>query len=486
MTTQSASWALQGGMDLVSPTLSVSPGRALLAQNYECDLTGRFRRMDGYTLYDGSASPVVVPGSGPVRGVHVYKGEVYACRDSDDETSGVMYKATSQGWVEIRRVNPGGVYEFCNHNFGGHSGTGMMYGVDGRNKAFQWDGTTYTEISTGMVNDTPHHLAIHKNHLFLGFSGGSLQHSGVGEPTDFAIIKGAAELGMGSEITGLHSLKNNILAVFAEDRIALLYGSSSQDWDLRGYKLSSGAIARTMAEIETDLHFYNGDEVASLFATQSFGDYESASVSALVKPFVTGRAAQVVGAMVHRDKNQYRLFFNDKSVLVSTIYNRQLKGHATWLIDHEPSCVTEGYMGCADGSVMKLDTTTGFNGGEIQSLFRSPFNSLRKPDVQKRFRKARVKLDAGITTTFNYVADYDFGQGGKTVQPVSVHGAGGFWGIARWDHFSWGGAFVSSAALPLNGTACNISLMIAHTSATETPFTLDSMSLSYTPRRPLR
>ena len=43
----------------------------------------------------------VVPGSGPIRGVWVYKDAVYAFRDNAAGTAGDMYKATAAGWVKI-------------------------------------------------------------------------------------------------------------------------------------------------------------------------------------------------------------------------------------------------------------------------------------------------------------------------------------------------------------------------------------------------
>ena len=131
---------------------------------------------------------------------------------------------------------------------------------------------------------------------------------------------------------------------------------------------------------------------------------------------------------------------------------------------------------------MQMDTGTSFNGADIQSFLRLPFHDLGSPHRKKRFRKAFVQLDTGSTATFNYMADYGFGKGGKTAKQVQVYGGGGFWGIARWGQFSWGGAFVSDAELPLNTTSENISLLIGHKSASDTPFTLDSMRLSYSMR----
>lgn len=50
-------------------------------------------------IYRASISSV--PGSGPVRGVKYYKGNVYAFRDNAGATACVMHKATASGWSEV-------------------------------------------------------------------------------------------------------------------------------------------------------------------------------------------------------------------------------------------------------------------------------------------------------------------------------------------------------------------------------------------------
>jgi hypothetical protein len=44
---------------------------------------------------------MAVPGSGPVRGVWTYLGDVYAVRDAADGLSGALHKATSTGWTAV-------------------------------------------------------------------------------------------------------------------------------------------------------------------------------------------------------------------------------------------------------------------------------------------------------------------------------------------------------------------------------------------------
>ena len=487
MAVQSQAWALSGGLDLISPALQMPPGKAILAQNYECAMTGGYRRIDGYTIYDGrsNGTHLAVTGSGPIRGVWEYNNVVYAFRNNAGGSACVMHKSTSSGWavVSTPTLSPNGNFEFINHNFTGHSGSLKMFGCDGINKAFQFNGTTLSFLTTGMTTDTPSHIGVHKNHLFLSFTGGSVQHSGVGNPASWSLVTGAGEIGIGTEVTGFSSMKGDSLAITGINQISILYGASASDWNLKLFSPAIGAVARTNGQMDSDLYFFNGDDLSSLTATQAFGDFESASVSAVVKPFIDARKSNTVGATVNRDKNQYRLFFDDKSVLVGTIINRQVVGFTTWRLEHTPSFITEKYMGCTDGSVMYMDNGVSFNGTAIQSYLRLPFTSFNTPHRKKRFRKATLELEAGSQATLDYLADYDYGSGGSSSgAQATVYGGGGFWDVANWNNFVWSSAVVASAEAYLNGSGMNISLLIVHSSATDPAFTLQGVQLNYSLR----
>jgi hypothetical protein len=105
---------MQGGLDLVTPQVSMPPGRVISALNYEPDTNG-YTSTAGYERYSGKPSPsdgvtqddidarraaiAAVPGTGPVRGVTVYNSVVWAFRDQNDGT-GAMFKSTDAGWVQ--------------------------------------------------------------------------------------------------------------------------------------------------------------------------------------------------------------------------------------------------------------------------------------------------------------------------------------------------------------------------------------------------
>lgn len=103
---------LRGGLNLVTAPLAIPAGQAIAALNYEPDVSG-YSRLGGYERFDGqdrpsdSDDPVEiaarraaigeVPGTGPVRGVWVYAGHVYAFRDSLTG-EGKMYRDSTSGW----------------------------------------------------------------------------------------------------------------------------------------------------------------------------------------------------------------------------------------------------------------------------------------------------------------------------------------------------------------------------------------------------
>jgi hypothetical protein len=112
---RTATFLLQGGLDLVTPAIAVPAGRAIAGLNYVPDVTG-YQRIGGYERYDGRPSPsagsdaadtiarrsaiTAVPGAGPVRGVWIYDRHVYAFRDTIGG-EGAMYRDSPSGWERM-------------------------------------------------------------------------------------------------------------------------------------------------------------------------------------------------------------------------------------------------------------------------------------------------------------------------------------------------------------------------------------------------
>ena len=327
---------LVGGLDQVTPNLSLVPGVVRRALNFECSINGGYTRISGYERFDGRVKPSdatyvaltvatpelvalgvtltgslsgstgkviavegstvvvtkvtgsgfvindvlnngvtnvavatettgvsldgatdarfknlaadeyrndiqAVPGSGSILGVALLNGEVYAWRNNGGGSNAIMYKATASGWSQVNfgkelyfstgtaaisvgdtvtgagstasgtvarvilesgtyaggdaagrlilsadngtsfnnaenlqvggvtkavavgtqvqiALSPNGRFETVVANFGGATNSFRLYGCDSVNRAFEFDGTNFVPINTGMASDTPKHI----------------------------------------------------------------------------------------------------------------------------------------------------------------------------------------------------------------------------------------------------------------------------------------------------------------------------------------
>ncbi len=147
-----------------------------------------------------------------------------------------------------------GRYEFHNYNFYGASDLYRMYGANGVGKAFEWDGTYFGPIRTGMSADTPEYVQAHKKHLFLSFPGGSIQHSGIGAPYTWSVVLGASEIAVGQDCTGLLSDVSGLLTIFGRNYVGALYGTDSTSWVLEDLATDAGAVARSAQRIGVPIY----------------------------------------------------------------------------------------------------------------------------------------------------------------------------------------------------------------------------------------
>lgn len=676
---QTTYFPLTGGLNLVTPPLSLKDGLCRDAVNFECDVDGGYRRVAGYERFDGqtepssityyalpissfsdtvangdiitgvtsaetatvlasdddniyitkasgafessgevlnvSGSPVAissasqnaggaptsaldatytnlaadiyralitaVPGSGSILGVWMYNDIVYAFRNNAGGTAAAMYKSTSSGWSLVNLNNEisftnantdvgdgdtltqggvtatilrvvvetgtlqsgtntgrliigaptggnftagaatstgsgaltlsgaesaitlavGGRYEFVNHNFGGSSGTFRMYGASGTNKLFEFDGTVYVPITTGLPVDTPNHIAVHLNYLITTYDS-SLQRSSIGAPYMWTVITGAAELAVGESVTQILPIvgSNNsaAMAVFTRNKTMMLYGSTEADLQLVTFSLEAGAAAYTGQNIG-DVYVLDQQGVRQMSGSDTFGNFSDVQITRFIKPWIAARTGKAVASCISRDRSQYRLFFNDKYVLHITFDNGRIVGMMPILLEHTFNCVSshevistgEEYIlaGGTDGYVYRLDKGTSFDGANINSFISLVFSYMKSPRVRKNFKKAVYEITGGGYSEID--ASYELGYGsadinqGVTSMLASAAGSV-FWDSFIWDSFYWDGRTLLPIEHKLFGTAENISLILRCDSQDFEPFTINSALIHHIPRRQKR
>jgi hypothetical protein len=668
---------LQGGLDQVTPMLSLPPGVCRAASNFEHSITGGYTRIAGYDRFDGRPNPSdavyllmsitltgsivvgntitgassaatgkiiavdgssfavtrvtgtflntenvnvggvsqgsiasilgissdsytdalyrldaaddyradiqVVPGSGSILGVAYYDGTVYAWRNNAGNTAAAMYKSSGSGWAAVslgfelafdtgsieitanQTINGGtsgatgvvkrvvlesgswgagtatgrlifasitgtfvntehlrvgvtkyahavgtqtaitlakdGRFETVVANFGGGLTNKKLYGCDGKNRAFEFDGTTYVPIKTGMSTDTPTHIAFHKQHLFLSFSH-SLQFSALGDPYQWSPLLGAGELAMNDTITNLVVMPGDqstgALGVYTRSDTSILYGTDSSTFKLTNFNTGTGAIAFT-AQVLDQAYVLDDRGVIGLNATLNYGNFTPTSLTMNLRPFVQIRRNLATASVVNREKSQYRVFFSDGTGLYLTVLNGKFLGAMPVQFSHPVTCAVEGekpdgsevcYFGSTNGFVYRLDVGTSFDGGVIPASFNLVINSISSPRVLKRYRKASVEMAGDSFAEFAF--GYDLGYRSEYIdqpldQDISTNlRAGFYWDGFVWDNFVWDGSDVSPSEVEVSGTAENIAVRFTSVSNLFQPFTVNSVILHYTPRRGLR
>lgn len=404
--------------------------------------------------------------------------------------------ATIAGDSSAITLPAGGRYSFANYNFTGASSTERMYGVNGVGRGFEWDGTVFVPINTGMASDIPIRIAAHRNHLFFAFSGGSLQHSSIGNPYQWSVITGAGEIGIGEEITGLLADVSGALSIFGQGKVAVLLGTDSANWELRTLASDAGAKSWTMQNIGQPIYVDNRG-LRSLETTDRYGDFITGTMTQLIYPLFKAKAAAgvtPVGSVRIRAKDQYRLFWSDGTGII-VYFGRQQPEVTLFDLGFAVTCVESClsstgvetiHFGSSTGMVYELDAGTSFDGSVIEAFLRMPFNNIGSHSYKKRFHKVQIDVDCpGQSAVIGVLADFDYAAPSAIYaekQNLTAYGSGGFWGETPLGGVYWSAPVEGTIESRLDGIGRNISVVVASESATETPHTIQTITIHYSPR----
>lgn len=528
---------------------------------------------------DARALITAVPGSGPVRGVAVYRGLVYAVRDNVGATAAGFYVQSAGGWAAlptypllrfdagvaeilpgdtvtgatsthsgvVRRVvlksgswgagtaagylifastsgtftnnenlqvsagtravadgtaaaparPPGGKYEFRVHNFYGHSATTRLYGVSGVGNAFEIQdgaGAFYCPIETGMTTDTPSHLGVWQQRLWLGFPGGSLQNSGVSDPVVFTVVTGAAEMAAGDEITGMLEEVARSLFVFCRNLTKVVSTADGVNFSFDTYAPETGAREWTIQRIGKGIYL-DDRGFTNLSATDKAGNFSASSISARILPLMRDIKANVSCSAVARERNLYRLFLGDGRFISIGYRGDKVVGFTACDLGEVAHCAVSGedadgqelsVFGSDDGWVFRMDSGINFDGGAIASFARLPFHYSKAPSRQKKYRLAEFDIRLQGPCTLQIAPEYSYARADVQSDPVKnlqLVGGGAFWNVGYWNQFIWSANPVAPAPVKLEGSGSSLGFLFAHSSTNEPPHTLQGVKLHLSYRR---
>lgn len=392
---------------------------------------------------------------------------------------------------------PGGRFETVQENFGIAK---RVYGVDGVNRAFEFDGTYFVPISTGMTLDTPSHVRAHKTQLFLSFLT-SVQHAGPGTPFAWTPILGAEELGMGDTVTGFMTVPGSeaggALAIFTRNRLSILYGSSTLDWNLVAYRDEIGAYPHTIQDVGYAM-FLDDRGITDIQTSQNFGNFAHNAITDQIKPLMNQYRALSTASCISRDKSQYRLFFSNKYAFYVTVVGKKVVGIMPMLFPDTVRCCwstekNDGseamFFGSDDGYVFQMDKGTSFDGDPIEYGIDLAYNFAKSPRTIKRYRDAMLEVDGSGYAELNF--GYSLGYNSSEIAQPSTETVVTNFAQANWDNFTfdaffWDGQTLLPNILKMDGEAENYSLSVVGSSDYFESFTMTGVVVQYTPRRRMR
>lgn len=524
-----------------------------------------------------------VPGSGPVRGLAVLNGDVFAWRNTSAGTAMAIHKATVSGWDEVdlfyelsfttgstepaeastiaqgsvsatvKRVvlesgdwgagtaagryiisapaggnfsagalstsgagtvpsvgtgvyhgtqialDDGGDVRTVVTSFIGSANSQRLYGCDGVNREFEFDGTVLVPLNTGMpIRATA--VQAHRNHLFFAYRG-SLQHSGIGDPYKYTVISGASELTAGDQITDIVSVAGSEVAaalmVICENSVLVLYGDDSQNWVLKTLSRVSGGSAGAAQDIGGVVTLDQPGFVRYQ-PTQAFGNYRWDSLSESIEPIARGQKAKC--SVWIADKSKYRVFFEDGTAVCGV---PGPKGRMLWTtIDYgrtvvkavhaEIAGVPRTFVADSAGYVYECDVGRSFAGDEIEYALRLNELSQDQPEVIKQY--TRLTIEAQPQSAFTPSVQGDFFDGDEDGDPTDLttavqipsYGQGLLYDLTNFDQAYWDINETARKRFPLEGQGTSMALTIAGASDNELPHTLRAVVITYIPRRQAR
>lgn len=438
----------------------------------------------------------------------------------------------------------GGRYVFTNHNFYGAASRTRMYFANGVDNAFEWNGTVLAPIHTGQSGgstafsvdylhndqgwdevtpvhvdyeilaangdqivmsasfDAPSFIAHYKNHLFLGFTSGTLINSSLGEPLEYNTTTGAGEIAFGEQITGLLSAANTSLVIFAQKRIDYLTGTDSTSFLLNPLTDTSGAKQFT-AQMMDEPMFLDDAGVRRLSASAAFGDWRLGTVTAPVERLIRQKFAanvQPVASMRIRAKDQYRLFWSDGSGI--TVYiGRKQPETLPFKIPVQVYCACAGevdsgtgdrlFIGCEDGFIYEMNRGTSFDGSAIDSYIRLPFNSAGAPQYHTRWMKVTFEIETPDTLNMGIRYDVDYtkvisNNSEQALVDAPVDGGSAIISTELYDDVDWMVPVEGRLEHHLTGVGPNVATTLFCSCLTEQQHTISSQTYNFSRRRMMR
>jgi len=417
---QPVAFNCEGGLVLNRSTFLMQAGEALELVNFEPDIEGGYRRINGFAKYNTNVVPQTSASTEEVLLSCIFNNTIIAARGEKIFSAA----AGSGSWTErdTGRTSAG-VYTFERFNFDNNN---KLIVADGANAPTVFN-TSFaaTDVSESSVSGSKF-VAAFKNHMFYAGKSSTPQTVVFSQPNDedaFNTGSGAGSIKVDDIVTGLKVFRDNLF-IFCQDRIFKLSGSTSSDFAITPVTRNIGCVnGQTIQEFAGDLIFLAPDGLRTVAGTARIGDVELGTISTPVQSLFNDNIANASGfrSIVIPNKTQYRVFFTKsgvaqtvtEGVLTSLRGQRfefaNLKGIRPTSTDTVTSA-TETIIihGGEGGYVYRQESGNDFDGTAINGKYRSPDLTFNDAGIRKHMQRVLVSYKPESSIDADLFLRYDF------------------------------------------------------------------------------
>jgi len=484
----------EGGLVLNQSTFIMKPGQALELTNFEPDIDGGYKRINGFSKYVSAIVPFTSNAGEEVLMVASFASKVVAARGTS------IFQATPAGssWTSIDSGRTSaGKYAFERFNFDGND---KLIVVDGTNAPTVFNTSfSATDVSASAVAGSKFVTAF-KNHMFYAGKATTKQEVVFSEPFDedgFNAGDGAGSIKVDDTIVGLKVFRDSLF-IFCENRIFKLGGSSLSDFAIVPVTRKIGCInGDTIQEFAGDLIFLGPDGLRTIAGTARIGDVELGTISSNVQSLFRENIANSAAfeSLVIPDKTQYRIFFSKEdggekgTIGVICV----MKGQAfefSKLRGIRPSCtdtsIQDGDVipihGGFDGFIYRQDQGDTFNGQLISGKYRSPDLTMNDPGIRKHMQRVNINYAPESTLDADMFVRYDYEAQESTrpaAYPLDSLNVAGIYGSVVYGVSSYGGPSQPIVRKAVEGSGFAVALRIEDGGTATAPYSLKGFQMEY-------
>jgi len=489
-----SAFVCEGGLVLNKSTFMMQPGEALELENFEPDITGGYRRINGYSKYVSVVVPQTASATEKVLMVVTFGNKVLAARGTS------IYSADPGGssWTSIDSGRTGaGKYRFERYNF---DGTDKLIVVDGTNAPTIFNSSlTALDVSASEVAGAKHVVAF-RDHMFYSGMSGTPQELVFSKPFDednFSSGSGSGSIAVDDTIVGIKVFRDNLF-IFCENRIFKLAGSSVTDFAIADVTRDIGCInGDTIQEFAGDLIFLGPDGLRTIAGTARIGDVELGTISSNVQSIFNENIASAseFDSVVIPDKTQYRIFFTKSSTIETQTKGiicslrgqnfefAELRGIKPSATDH---FVNDGdviilHGGYADGYVYRQEVGNTFDGVNIAGKYRSPDLTFNDPGIRKHMQRVIVnyKPEAAIDADLFLRYDYEDANAPRpAAYPLDSASIVAIYGTSVYGVPTYGGASQPLVRQAVEGSGFAVAVRVRDGTGSA-PYSLKGFQLEY-------